>query len=184
MGRRRQNSDLPTRMYHKHGAYYHVSRGTPQKWTRLGADYQEALRRYADLEGAAIGTEYTDGWRKKMFERARSGARARKVPFNLSREDLEALIERSGHRCAVTGLKFEAPEKGTISPWAPSLDRIDSNLGYSFENCRLVCLSVNYALNKWGTDVLLTIADALRAKAVPNCRRVYKESPIEEVEDA
>lgn len=37
---------LPAKMHLKHGAYYFVSRN---KWTNLGRDYAEALRRYADL---------------------------------------------------------------------------------------------------------------------------------------
>lgn len=176
MARKRiNNTELPVRMYLRHGTYYHIAKNQDgQKWTRLGRDYRDALHRYAELEQTIISADLVGEWRKKMYDRAKAGARQRRIPFELSREDLDALVERSGYRCAVTGIAFEAPVAGTKSPWTPSLDRIDSNLGYSFENCRLVCVAVNYALNQWGTDVLLRIADGIRSKSNADCRRVYK----------
>lgn len=51
MGRpRSRNRHLPPRMQFKHGAYYYV-RGA---WIRLGKDYGEALRKWAELEGSAM----------------------------------------------------------------------------------------------------------------------------------
>lgn len=42
-------------MCRKHGAYYHcVRKDGKQVWTRLAADYGEALRLWADLEGRAM----------------------------------------------------------------------------------------------------------------------------------
>jgi hypothetical protein len=50
-------------------------------------------------------------------------------------------------------------------PFAPSLDRIDSNQPYSRRNCRLVLQAVNFALNAWGDDVFLAIAeDAIKLR--------------------
>ena len=152
-------------MYWKHGAYYHVSAGggQKQKWTRLAVDYSEALRAYAELEGRGIPLEFDPGWEKTLYERVKRGAQQRRISFTLTREQFADLVEHSGHRCAVTGIPFElSPRPGVKSPWAPSLDRIDSNLGYSFDNCRLVCMAVNYALNEWGTDGRLRIADGIR----------------------
>jgi len=45
-------------------------------------------------------------------------------------------------------------------PFAPSLDRIDPGEPCSRRNCRLVLQAVNFALNAWGDDVLLAIAEA------------------------
>lgn len=54
MGRRRRsNTDLPARMYLKHGAYWHVANGT---WTRLGKSLSEALEGYAKLYEAPQGS--------------------------------------------------------------------------------------------------------------------------------
>lgn len=48
MGRRRgHNKHLPQRVYRKHGGYYFVT--LENKWIRLGSDYGEAMRAWAEL---------------------------------------------------------------------------------------------------------------------------------------
>ena len=48
MGRRRRhNKHLPQRVYRKHGGYYFVT--LENKWIRLGSDYGEAMRAWAEL---------------------------------------------------------------------------------------------------------------------------------------
>lgn len=50
MGRRRKNNfNLPPRMYLKHGAYYYVSR--ENKWIRLSEDKAVAFAKWAEIEG-------------------------------------------------------------------------------------------------------------------------------------
>ena len=50
MGRRRASKlDLPSRVYLKHGAYYHVTR--ENKWLRLSTDRAEACAKWAKLQG-------------------------------------------------------------------------------------------------------------------------------------
>ena len=50
MGRRRKNNfNLPPRMYLKHGAYYYVSR--VNKWIRLSEDKSLAFAKWAEIEG-------------------------------------------------------------------------------------------------------------------------------------
>jgi len=49
---RSMGKNLPLRMFHKHGAFYFVTRiDGKQKWFRLDKDYQLALYKYADMEG-------------------------------------------------------------------------------------------------------------------------------------
>ena len=59
MGRRRKNNfNLPPRMYLKHGAYYYVSR--ENKWLRLSEDKAIAFAKWAEIEGETpkdIGSE-------------------------------------------------------------------------------------------------------------------------------
>lgn len=59
MGRRRKNNfNLPPRMYLKHGAYYYVSR--ENKWIRLSDDKAIAFAKWAEIEGETpreLGTE-------------------------------------------------------------------------------------------------------------------------------
>lgn len=85
------------------------------------------------------------------------------MEFQIDAHYVRYLFEKSGGKCALTGIQFDCNFGSAYSrrPWAPSLDRIDSKIGYVEGNCRLVCVAVNTALNEWGLDVLRTIAEAL-----------------------
>lgn len=62
MGRRRKNNfNLPPRMYFKHGAYYYVSR--ENKWIRLSEDKAIAFSKWAEIEGE---TPKVDGKEKPI----------------------------------------------------------------------------------------------------------------------
>jgi hypothetical protein len=66
-------------------------------------------------------------------------------------------------RCALTGLPFDLRKVGTGQarrPFAPSLDRIEGDKGYTKDNVRLVCQAVNFALNRFGEDIFYEIARA------------------------
>jgi hypothetical protein len=74
-----------------------------------------------------------------------------------------SLFERQGGRCAVTGIRFsleEYPHALVKHPFAPSLDRMDSKVGYTVSNVRLVCVAVNFGMNQWGEDVFMRLARA------------------------
>jgi hypothetical protein len=67
--------------------------------------------------------------------------------------------ERYALGSAISGLPFGE------GPYAPSIDRIDSNLGYTLENSRLVLHAENLFKNQWSDAVIVTIAKAIARKA-------------------
>ena len=87
---------------------------------------------------------------------------ARKHGTNgVEEETMISILVRSRGLCEVTGLPFEYGAESQGSPYRYSVDRINSDIGYSRENTRVVCLAVNIAMNKWGEAVLRRIGKAI-----------------------
>lgn len=68
------NRTLPPRLHRKHGAYYYVR---AHKWVRIGTDYGQALRTWAEWEGQAAAplrtvaqllAQYVEDNRKRLAE--------------------------------------------------------------------------------------------------------------------
>ena len=104
-------------------------------------------------------------WAQVLYSGAETRSRAVGRVMELTPADLAAIIARSEGCCEVSGMPFDLGEgRGRPQPFGPSLDRRDSKMGYSLENCRLVCTIVNYAMNTWGEAPLLQLAEAIAAK--------------------
>ena len=87
--------------------------------------------------------------------------------IRLTEADMVSLWDRCGGVCSLSGLPFSGEKIGTGKaqrPYYPSLDRIDPERPYSVDNCRLVLQAVNFALNAFGDEVYLTIAQAVAQK--------------------
>jgi hypothetical protein len=85
----------------------------------------------------------------------------------LTPDEAEAVVERQGYRCALTGLKFwsgtTGSRKGCADARSPSRDRINPQGPYTADNVRIVLYGVN-ALRGNGTDEeVYEIAAALLA---------------------
>src|SRR5215212_9033160 len=108
-----------------------------------------------DLEDA----EFRARWLRRLV----SNARRRGKGFALSDHIAERLYQQQRGRCAVTGIRFsmERWEKAVVKPpFAPSMDRRDSEVGYTDENVRLVCVATNFGMGQWGEGVFLSLAYA------------------------
>lgn len=128
-----------------------------------GATKREALEfrdraRAAIKMGLSTEIEPADA---QDFQAAARQARKRAVQtgkrFSLTPEQIDALIS---DRCALTGICFtkSKPQGATRAPYAPSLDRIDSAMGYEPGNVRFVIWAVNNALGEWGENVFDLVA--------------------------
>lgn len=102
-------------------------------------------------------------WARTIYYTSRRNAGKRGVDFSMSADEFAHLIERADGRCMLTGIPFEFTRYRGCSrrPFAPSIDRIKARRGYDADNCRLVLVAVNLALNEWGMTPLLQIAHAL-----------------------
>lgn len=89
-------------------------------------------------------------------------AKRRGYEWNLTKEQIEQkLIEQNGF-CALSGIKLLPRTK---SPYCPSLDRIDSNKGYYYENIQIVCSMVNVMKNKFNEKEFIEVCRLISNKA-------------------
>lgn len=63
-------------------------------------------------------------------------------------------------KCALTGIEFVKSDKG-LSPFSPSIDRIDATQGYTTQNCRFILNCLNIFKGKMTDSQMLSIAKAL-----------------------
>ena len=88
--------------------------------------------------------------------------------FNLKLEDLKNVWDSQKGRCAILNHKLKLPEwnlKNKNPNYLASVDRIDSNKGYIKNNIRFVCLTINYAKNKFTDDLLSEFINLCKNKA-------------------
>lgn len=100
---------------------------------------------------------------RRMLGHTKHNASARGIRFELTLDDVESLYLASKGHCEVSGLPFDMRqvEGANRRPYLPSIDRRDGFLGYSRDNCRMVCCAVNLAMNEFGEDVLWEIASSM-----------------------
>lgn len=105
-------------------------------------------------------SETSKTWLRKTYASVLRRTRGKGWTSCLTLQELSQILLQSGGRCAVTGLRFTLSAK-VRDPFAASLDRIDSSLGYNYGNVRIVLLAVNLAMSHWGEESLMIIARAL-----------------------
>lgn len=117
------------------------------------------------------GREYNKQWAKtlrgralRMLTAARSRSRERGMPAPTI--DNEWVFQRlSRGVCEMSGVRLSMAGLG--GPYAPSLDRRDSQQPYTPENTRITCWALNSAFCDWGAEAFAPIAEAwLRQRAL------------------
>lgn len=95
---------------------------------------------------------------REMVASARWSAKIKGMPFDLTREWLQPIIEAGV--CQLTGLPFrlESLDGGLQNPYTASIDRIIPNLGYVKSNVRVILWALNAAFNSYGEFVFAEIA--------------------------
>lgn len=75
----------------------------------------------------------------RIFNGAKRRAKEKNIEFHLTLDFIKEKL--SFGRCEVTDIDFEIVTKHSL--FAPSLDRIDNNKGYTVDNVQMVCCAYN-----------------------------------------
>ena len=89
-----------------------------------------------------IGEDYPFHVLTNVF---RKNAKSRKIPFEITEEDIKFLYEKQKGLCVYTKKELTLPKNYLFifEPTVASIDRIDSSLGYTIANIQLVAKQVN-----------------------------------------
>ena len=107
-------------------------------------------------------SEITKKWQQKLFESANpedilnstfyrirqssaSNAKSRKIPFELSLQDLRDIYQKQQGKCYYTGTPMTLRFNGHLNrdPLLISIDRLDSTQGYTHTNTVFCCWGIN-----------------------------------------
>lgn len=83
-------------------------------------------------------------------------AEKRKIPFFLTIEEMDAIMEAQDHRCVYTGRKLDAK---TRKNYTASLDRKDSDGSYTADNVQFTCIEANIAKWKLTEEAFLSLVE-------------------------
>lgn len=166
---------IAANLHLKDGRYYYVlTINRKTKWHGLSRDEAEALAQYQrilDGEDPAGIVDPPGAWLApyvdQLYRRSKARASMADIYFSLTRDDIREMGEAQNWCCFMTGIRFsrDRTENAHARAFSPSLDRINCRKGYQRDNVRLVCVSVNYALNEFGEEVFRKIATAYVRKA-------------------
>jgi hypothetical protein len=111
---------------------------------------------------------------RKMYRATLERSRDTGKEHTLTMEELQLLWERSQGRCEVSGITFSdyKPVGSHRRPFFPSIDRIDSKLGYTLDNSRLICVMANIAKCDYTDHELYVLAKGIVENYGGNKKRV------------
>ncbi len=108
-------------------------------------------------------------WEKKnaakfLFTKCKKNAKKRNKTFSLTLSWVEKKLATG--ICEQTGKSFifNKDPLERCNPWRPSIDRVDSSLGYSKTNCQMVCAIYNMGKSDWTDTDMLEMAKGIIRK--------------------
>lgn len=97
--------------------------------------------------------KFLEGIIPRLYNNSKTSARSRSLSHSLTKEYISNLLNSQGGRCAYTGREFDL----TIKDLCPSIDRIDSSIGYEEGNIAIVLTCVNLAKRDMSLDLFIDI---------------------------
>lgn len=147
----------------------HVAKLSPEerklKWaarSRKAYQQKKQIKLIAKSRSAKAEAKAKDFWRRQLFKNTKASARSRNYEHTLTLDDIEL-----PELCSIfkTPLDYTAGLKR--NPDKPSIDRIDSNLGYVKGNIQTVCCRANMLKNN-ATEEELALLGAYAFERLAN----------------
>jgi len=135
----------------------------------IDADSQPIRERVDFKRIEPVRFENAPEWLLILAISAQKRAKSKGIEFSLTPMDLVEIAREAKGRCVVSGFPFTflRQEELRVNPFVPSIDRIDSRVGYIRSNVRLVCWIVNVALQDWGDKPFLEIVEFMKNNQRP-----------------
>lgn len=95
---------------------------------------------------------------------ARDRAKRKELEFTITKDDLINKYNEQNGKCALTGIDMTFEMYNNRNHTNISIDRIDSNKGYTLDNIQLVCMSVNQFKNDIPMDEFIFICKKIADK--------------------
>ena len=124
------------------------------------------------------------GFRHYLYRNTKRNAANRKHSFDLSFEEFDRLIQQNCAYCGAAPQTNEALIKERGNGREPlfyynGIDRIDSSIGYSIENCVPCCPKCNYMKRSYGKDEFLNHIKAIYDFLHLGSTTISKESTLQ-----
>lgn len=148
--------------------YYYYSLGSSQrKEIPLGSNLRDALKKHQVLFeqdfSPSSRVPVPSDFYLKLFRQVVKNSKPRNISVEITADDVKKMLDRAKGKCELTRVPFDMQkiQGQRIRPWIPSVDRINSKLGYSFDNCRIICAAANVALNQFGEYIFVRMASSM-----------------------
>lgn len=116
-----------------------------RKCSGMGRQRNPSWRGYGDIPGYFWGILL-------------KSAAARNLPVSITIQDLQALWEKHGGVCALSGMPISLVVQGrSRKGWTASVDRINSDVGYTVDNIQFVHKDVNLMKNHFREDYFINV---------------------------
>ena len=116
-------------------------------------------------------------WRiRKLISSSKRRSEKKGYKFNLNDEWFKEKLKDQDNKCLLTDIKFDfgtGSNEYHRNPFAPSIDRIDSSLGYVKSNCRIVISFINIAINEYPDDLFTRVSINYLIKKFKNKNDLY-----------
>ena len=145
---------------------------------KTGNGLQSQCKECKSIEQAKRNSKF-DNYITKMYATLKINAKNRDIGINITIDDIKNKYKLQNGLCAVTGTvmthKAER-QKGTVKNHHPdniSIDRINSKIGYIYDNIQLVCSHIN--ISQWDMESSLILELAIKTII----HNLDKYSPVE-----